>query len=242
MANGSTALRVALLIDADNASSQTLSAMLSIIAHYGDPIIKHAYGNWDGPELTQWKPLLPQHGIQAMHQFDYVKGKNATDMSMTIDAMDLMYQSPIDVFALASSDSDFTPLAFRLRAAGKRVVGMGKAEASVCFRQACHDFHKLQAQVNQSESFTPVKTASLVKQSTANPHLVRTLHQLIVKLADEAGRTELGALGKALRSYGYTPQDFGHSSLMKALSQLDGLLLMSNGSQVQVAIQSGFHA
>ncbi len=242
MTNGSTALRVALLIDADNASSQTLSAMLSIIAHYGDPIIKRAYGNWDGPELTQWKPLLPQHGIQAMHQFDYVKGKNATDMSMTIDAMDLLYQAPIDVFALASSDSDFTPLAFRLRAAGKRVVGMGKAEASVCFRQACHDFHDLQTQIVQPQTFAPIKAAPLKGNSDANPNLIRTLHQLIAKLADTQGRTELGALGKALRSYGYTPQDFGHSTLLKALSQLDGLLLMSNGSQVQVAIQSGLHA
>lgn len=231
--------RVALLIDADNASSQTLPAILSIAHEYGDPIIKRAYGNWDGPELTQWKPLLPQHGIQAVHQYDYVKGKNATDMCMTIDAMDILHSSPVDIFVMASSDSDFTPLAFRLRAAGKRVIGLGKTEASIAFRQACSCFHELKnpSLFDAVEPLLPVKQPiDMSERRAPDPSLVKMLRQLIAKLSDTHGNTELGALGKALRGCGHTPQDFGHSSLLKVLTSLEGFTLYNNGSQYQVSL------
>ena len=230
---------VALLIDADNASSQTLTAILSITREYGESIIKRAYGNWDGPELTQWKPLLPQHGIQAVHQYDYVKGKNATDMCMTIDAMDILHSAPVDIFVLASSDSDFTPLAFRLRSAGKQVVGLGKSEASIAFRQACCFFHELKAPsiFDVPEALSPVtRTITMGERLSPDPSLVKMLRQLIAKLSDPQGNTELGALGKALRGCGHTPQDFGHSSLLKVLTGLEGFTLYNTGSHYQVSL------
>lgn len=225
--------RVALLIDADNASSQTLEQMLIIARSCGEITIKRAYGNWDGSELTQWKPLLPLHGIQAMHQFDYVKGKNATDMAMTIDAMDLLYGQSVDVFVIASSDSDFTPLAHRIRASGKQVIGVGKTEACCAFRQACTRFHNIKTP-SLFEGLEAPPPASKVERGIPDPML--TLHQLIIQLAGPSGQVDLGTLGKALRGSGHKPQDFGYSSLLKLLSSVEGFTLSNQGNHYQVSL------
>jgi uncharacterized protein (TIGR00288 family) len=228
--------RVALLIDADNASSQTLEQMLTIARSCGEITIKRAYGNWDGPELTQWKSMLPLHGIQAMHQFDYVKGKNATDMAMTIDAMDLLYGQCVDVFVVASSDSDFTPLAHRIRASGKQVIGLGKAEACCAFRQACTRFHDVKIPGLLEGFGATAPAAPKVECNPPDPLLMLTLRQLIMRLAGPNGQTELGALGKALRGSGHKPQDFGYSSLLKLLSSVEGFTLSNQGSHYQVSV------
>lgn len=133
-------LNVAMFIDADNAPSRKIGDVLAELASFGSVSIRRAYGNWKNTSLEPWGKVLHEHAIQPMQQFDLVKGKNATDMAMAVDAMDVLFNKPVDVFCLVSSDCDFTPLVMRLRAEGKQVVGFGERKAPEPFVNACSRF------------------------------------------------------------------------------------------------------
>lgn len=133
-------LNVALFIDADNAPSRKIGDVLAELASLGSVSIRRAYGNWKNPCLDSWGKVLHEFAIQPIQQFDLVKGKNATDMAMAVDAMDVLFNKPVDVFCLVSSDSDFTPLVMRLRAEGKQVVGFGERKTPEPFVNACSRF------------------------------------------------------------------------------------------------------
>ncbi len=136
----STTRNVALLIDADNASSATLDPVLTVLAELGTVNVRRVYGNWSKPALKGWRDMSIKHGIEPQQQFDLTKGKNATDMKMTIDAMDLLHRGRIDGFGIMSSDSDFMPLAMRIRQDGVPVYGFGTSRTPEGFRQACTRF------------------------------------------------------------------------------------------------------
>jgi hypothetical protein len=128
---------IALLIDADNASYQGIDPVLTVLAELGQVNIRRAYGNWAKPALSKWNTITHRYGISPHQQFDLTKGKNATDMAMTIDAMDLLYAGKVDGFGIMSSDSDFTPLVTRLRQDGLIVYGFGSSKAPDAFKTAC---------------------------------------------------------------------------------------------------------
>ena len=128
---------IALLIDADNASHAGIDPVLTVLAELGQVNIRRAYGNWAKPALAKWNQITHRYGLQPMQQFDLTKGKNATDMAMTIDAVDLLYRGKVDGFGIMSSDSDFTPLVTRLRQDGLIVYGFGSAKAPEAFKTAC---------------------------------------------------------------------------------------------------------
>ncbi len=128
---------IALLIDADNASHTGIDAVLTVLAELGQVNIRRAYGNWAKPALSKWNQITHRYGLQPMQQFDLTRGKNATDMAMTIDAVDLLYRGKVDGFGIMSSDSDFTPLVTRLRQDGQIVYGFGNASAPEAFKTAC---------------------------------------------------------------------------------------------------------
>ena len=136
-------LNVALFIDADNAPSRKLAGVLKVLEKIGTVSIRRAYGNWASANLCPWRKVLHEHAIQPIQQFDLTKGKNATDMAMTIDVMDVLYNKSVDVFCLMSSDSDFTPLIMRLRGDGKQVYGFGGPQSPAPFISACSKFHYL---------------------------------------------------------------------------------------------------
>lgn len=131
---------IALLIDADQGGQAYLDAVLTVLAELGTVNIRRAYGNWKKPELGTWEPVFHAYAIMPMQQFDIAKKKNATDMAMTIDALDLLYSGRVDGFGIMSSDSDFMPLAMRIRQDGIPVYGFGKAKTPESFRQACTRF------------------------------------------------------------------------------------------------------
>lgn len=133
-------MRIALLIDADNAASSTLEYVLGEIANLGVANVRRAYGDWGSGFLKPWRDALLDNAIQPMQQIAYSKKGNASDMAMIVDAMDLLYTGRFDAFALMSSDSDFTPLAMRLRAANMQVFGFGKANTPNAFKAACSTF------------------------------------------------------------------------------------------------------
>jgi uncharacterized protein (TIGR00288 family) len=131
---------IALLIDADNASPDHLDEVLLVLGELGTINIRRAYGNWAKASLKGWGAQTGPHSIIPMQQFDVVKGKSATDMRMTIDAMDLLYRGNVDGFGIMSSDSDFLPLAQRIREDGLPVYGFGTAKTPLSFQQACTRF------------------------------------------------------------------------------------------------------
>lgn len=130
--------RIALFIDCDNASVKAIYGIMEELAKYGETGIRRAYGNWH--EKNAWEEVLHDYAIQPFQQFPYTKGKNATDMAMAIDVMDTLYNEDIDVFAIVSSDSDFTPLAMKLRAKSKMVIGFGEEKTPSPFIHSCNLF------------------------------------------------------------------------------------------------------
>jgi uncharacterized protein (TIGR00288 family) len=132
--------RVAVLIDADNTSAKLVKEMFDELAGYGTITVKRAYGDWTNPHLSGWRDVLLANAISPQQQFAYTQGKNATDSALIIDAMDLLYSGNVEGFAIVSSDSDFTPLATRLRESGKRVIGVGRRKTPKAFVEACEKF------------------------------------------------------------------------------------------------------
>jgi len=133
-------LKLAVLIDADNAQATIIEGLLAEIATFGEATVKRIYGDFTAPASAQWKKVLQTYAIKPMQQFASTTGKNATDSTLIIDAMDLLYTRRFDGFCLVSSDSDFTGLALRIREEGLTVLGFGEQKTPEAFRNACHKF------------------------------------------------------------------------------------------------------
>src|SRR6187455_3441599 len=146
---------IALLIDADNASPDHFDEVLLVLGELGTINIRRAYGNWAKASLKGWENLTGIHSIVPMQQFDVAKGKSATDMKMTIDAMDLLYRGHVHGFGIMSSDSDFMPLAMRIRQDGVPVYGFGTDKTPVSFREACSRFIDVAALAQRTDAETP---------------------------------------------------------------------------------------
>ena len=132
--------KFAVLIDADNSSIGAIPSVLEEVAKYGIASVKRVYGDWSSETLKNWREVLLPHAITPVQQFAYTKGKDATDMILIIDAMDLLYAGALDCFCIVSSDSDFTPLASRIRENGLSVYGFGKKKTPEAFKKACDKF------------------------------------------------------------------------------------------------------
>ena len=137
--------RIALLIDADNAPAEKVDDILTELSTLGEISIRRVYGNWTKPHLSGWQSKLLDYALRPMQQFDYAKGKNATDMAMTVDAMELLYTERPNAFGIVSSDCDFTPLVMHLRAKGVQVYGFGADQTPKAFVNACSRFLYLES-------------------------------------------------------------------------------------------------
>ena len=207
-----TELNIALLIDADNASPDHLDEVLLVLGELGTINIRRAYGNWAKTSLKGWGALTGLHSIVPMQQFDVVKGKSSTDMRMTIDAMDLLYRGHVDGFGIMSSDSDFLPLAQRIREDGLPVYGFGTAKTPTSFQQACTRFFDVAALASEQEDAleAPPTTAGQRKVDT---ELLQVLGAAFkASKRDEEGYASLAEVGQrakavssfAVRNYGFT--------------------------------------
>jgi uncharacterized protein (TIGR00288 family) len=132
--------QVAILIDGDNVSSKYAPYIKQEALQFGNIKICRMYGSITSPSVKAWYKVLPEQGISPILQISYANGKSVADQALTIDAMDLLYTGNIDVFCIVSSDSDFTKLAYRLKEAGKKVVGMGEQKTKEALAKACNEF------------------------------------------------------------------------------------------------------
>jgi len=209
---------VALLIDADNASPETLDAVLTVLAELGTVNIRRAYGNWSKTALKSWAEMTHRHAIEPHQQFDITKGKNATDMKMTIDAMDLLFGGRVDGFGIMSSDSDFMPLAMRIRQDGVPVYGFGTQRAPVSFQQACSRFidvaalAKAEAEVEAAPRGKERTAPAVSSKQPIDEELIKVLGAAFrASKRDERGYASISEVGQRAgnrssfdaRSYGY---------------------------------------
>jgi uncharacterized LabA/DUF88 family protein len=164
--NGTASGRhIALLIDADNVSAAKLPLILAELAKYGTANVRRAYGDWTAPTLKGWTARLHEYAIRPIQQFGYSRGKNATDIALVIDAMELLYTQQLAGFCIASSDADFTPLVMHLRAAGKDVYGFGERKTPEPFVSACTTFLYLDGTVEDTGSADEAPTNKAPKRS-----------------------------------------------------------------------------
>ncbi|MGC6399118.1 NYN domain-containing protein [Sphingomonas sp. FW199] len=177
---------VALLIDADNASPNSLDPVLTVLAELGTVNIRRVYGNWKKPALKGWQDQSLRHGLEPYQQFDITKGKNATDMRMTIDAMDLLHRGRVTGFGIMSSDSDFMPLAMRIRQDGLPVYGFGTDRTPEGFREACTRFIDVTALTDKDGSPAPAHPAKAAPVDDAE------LIKLLIDAYNSAKRDERG--------------------------------------------------
>ena len=207
-----TELNIALLIDADNASPDHLDEVLLVLGELGTINIRRAYGNWAKASLKGWGTLTQLHSIVPMQQFDVVKGKSATDMRMTIDAMDLLYRGHVDGFGIMSSDSDFLPLAQRIREDGLPVYGFGTAKTPQSFQQACTRFFDVAALASGQDEAIEAPPAAK-GQRAIDAELLHVLGAAFkASKRDEEGYAALAEMGQrakavssfAVRNYGFT--------------------------------------
>ncbi|MCJ2177468.1 NYN domain-containing protein [Novosphingobium album (ex Hu et al. 2023)] len=201
---------IALLIDGDNASPATLDAALTILGDLGTVNVRRIYGNWSKPALKGWAALIHRHALEPQQQFDLTKGKNATDMKMTIDAMDLLYGGHVDGFGIMSSDSDFMPLAIRIRQNGTPVYGFGSSRTPEAFREACTRFIDIDAMVADEAEERPGKASA---KPAVDDELVQLLNDAWkASKRDDDGFASLSEVGQRVanrssfdaRSYGFS--------------------------------------
>lgn len=216
--------KIALLIDCDNVSHQSIEGVLQELAKYGAVNVRHAHGNWNGPQLGGWIEKLHANAIRPVQQFAYTAGKNATDASMIIDAMDLLYSGNVNAFALMTSDSDFTPLVMRILEAGLPVFGFGERKTPMPFVNACSQFiytENLREESEEGESNengSPAKPKPTAKRTRkelrGDALLVRTLRTAVEQTADDDGWAHLGAVGTYIsNNSSFSPVNYGYKKL-----------------------------
>ena len=218
-------LRLAVLIDADNAQAAVIEGLLAEIARFGEATVKRIYGDFTSSASASWKKVLQLHAIKPVQQFAYSTGKNATDSTLIIDAMDLLYTRKFDGFCLVTSDSDFTGLAMRLREEGLTVLGFGEKKTPDAFRNACHKFvftevlRRVQApditvtSPACQDDTKPTAQLPIAEAGNAKPDIpIKFLLTALEQSIDDAGWANLGTFGSYLtklksdfdsRNYGY---------------------------------------
>jgi uncharacterized protein (TIGR00288 family) len=224
---------IALFIDSDNISYHAIEGILSELSKYGIVNIRQAYGNWTKDNLKNWESILLEYAIKPIQQFDYTKNKNATDILMTIDAIDMLHTKKIDAFAFATSDSDFTPVVMRVQAEGIKVFGFGEKKTPKPFMAACSQFiftEKLMKTKNDKEEngqevqkeFSERKSS---KEMRGDTWLVNLLRNAVEQTMDEDGWANLAEVGAYIGNRSsFSPINYGYkklSNLIKATGLFD---------------------
>ncbi|NTV38376.1 MAG: NYN domain-containing protein [Demequinaceae bacterium] len=252
MATPTHEARLAVLIDADNASAQHLERLLVEIAKYGTATVRRAYGDWTSSLLRKWKPELLAHSVQPMQQFAYTKGKNSTDSALIIDAMDLLHSGTVDGFCLVSSDSDFTRLAARIREQGLMAYGFGEElKTPKPFVAACTKFVYVENLGDPEDAPKPAATRAATATAAAksakpaaapkaaatrakpplqsDTKLSKLLSEAVETAADDDGWAHLGAVGSNLSrlSSDFDSRTWGYPKLTDLLKAHPGFDVQS---------------
>ena len=230
---------VAVFIDADNVPAKKIDFIINELANYGAVMVRKIYGNWKRDRLKGWEEVLLDYALAPVQQFDYTKGKNATDVALTIDVMDMLYSGKIDVFCIVSSDSDFTPLAMRVKTEGKQVIGFGRHSTSKALVAACNKFLFLDDKqhvitdlnVNVASSR---RNGNQLKMDTA---LMNLLRNAVADCCDENGWASLNRVGQVVSNQSsFDSKNYDYAKLGDLIRAIDifETQLAENRSQLLV--------
>ncbi|GGC75215.1 NYN domain-containing protein [Chelatococcus reniformis] len=227
--------RFAVLIDADNTSPRIVAGLFEEIAKFGEASVRRIYGDFSGQRLKSWADILPRYAIDPYQQFAYTTGKNASDIALVIDAMDLLHSGRFNGFCLVSSDSDFTRLASRLREEGADVYGFGERKTPESFRQACRRFIYTEnllpeALASASDEGSPVK--ALQAPGTAVP----VLNKAIAEMETEDGWVSLRAVGQRLANIAsdFDPRTYGYRKLSDLVRNTEAFDVDQEGRAMRI--------
>lgn len=214
--------RLAVLIDADNASARIAPGLFEEIAKIGEASVRRIYGDFSGQRLKAWSDVLSTHAIMPHQNFAYTTGKNASDIALVIDAMDLLHSGRFDGFCLVSSDSDFTRLAARIREQGIDVYGFGEQKTPESFRQACRRFIYTENLLPEAPAPDEPERGDERPASATRPveEAVPLIRTAISQLDDEDGWVSLGGVGQrlAILASDFDPRTFGFAKLSALVS------------------------
>jgi hypothetical protein len=202
--------RFAILIDADNTSPRIAAGLFEEVAKFGEASVRRIYGDFSGQRLKSWAEILPKYAIDPYQQFAYTTGKNASDIALVIDAMDLLHSGRMDGFCLVSSDSDFTRLASRLREQGADVYGFGEQKTPESFRQACRRFVYTENLLPDAQAAAPEEGAA-PKALQPPSAAIAILNKAIAQMETEDGWAGLGMVGQRLANIAsdFDPRTYG---------------------------------
>lgn len=232
--------RLAVLIDAENASVRLIAPILAEIATLGTVSVRRIYGDFTSQQMASWSAILLDNSIQPIQQYRSVAGKGSSDSALIIDAMDLLYTRQLDGFCIVSSDSDFTRLATRLREDGRRVYGFGEQKTPKSFVNACDRFTFVEIfrDAPKPDAAPAAQSAKpLLKLDNA---MMNVLAQAVGATEDEQGRANLGEVGSYLgkRMPEFDPRNYGHKKLVDLFAKLPGYAVTrekrGNGTMVFV--------
>jgi len=229
MASEPRSSRLAVLIDADNASAKIADGLFEEIAKIGEASVRRIYGDFSGTRSKAWADVLSKHAIIPHQQFAYTTGKNASDITLVIDAMDLLHSHRFDGFCLVSSDSDFTRLAARIREEGVDVFGFGEQKTPESFRQACRRFIYTENLLPEAKT-GDARAAAKPLQSLA--HAKQILNKVISEMESEDGWVTLSQVGKQLANLAsdFDPRTYGYKKLSDLVRKIDTLELSKTGA------------
>ncbi len=238
--------RYAVLIDSDNISSKYIASILDEMTKYGVVTYKRIYGDWTSSQANKWKKELMENSITPIQQFRNTVGKNATDSTLIIDAMDILYTHSVDGFCIVSSDGDFTRLASRLRESGMHVIGMGENKTPRSFRAACTVFTDLELLLDQTVDVASSKSGSKGKSQKKVENVIpqKTIENDIIEIItenDNRGKeTGLGEIGSRLqKKYSdFDVRNYGYSSLSTFIDETAAFDVKKKDSTVFVALHT----
>ena len=232
---------LAVLIDADNIPARYASEILREITTYGEPALRRVYGDWSSPALANWKREVLELGMVANQETANTKGKNASDIGLVIDAMDILHTGRFDGFVLVSSDSDFTALANRMRENGVEVIGIGEAKAPVSLRNVCNRFILIENIVGSDKETTKAEPRKAERaQVSSNLQPASKAIPLITKAMDsidtEGEWFSLGPLGQYITRANpdFDPRTYGSAKLSDLLTKTGRFEVKKDGKTVEV--------
>lgn len=219
MTRQSDNLRYAVLIDADNIPAKHAEAIFKEIASFGDAALRRVYGDWSSPSLKGWPEKIRALGLVAHQETANSTGKNATDIGLVIDAMDILYSSRFDGFVLVSSDGDFTRLASRIREEGLDVIGIGEQKAPKAFLNVCNRFVLIENIIADTEDQTEDQKPAKMNPNEAAKLIARAMN----RMDQDDEWFNLGPLGKAIiAAYpDFDTRTYGEAKLSGLLNKLD---------------------
>ncbi|MCD8404594.1 NYN domain-containing protein [Tenacibaculum dicentrarchi] len=239
---------IAVLIDGDNAQPKLLKEIIEEVSKYGKATIRRIYGDWTTPQMNSWKAIINQHSISPIQKFSYTTGKNSTDGSLIIDAMDILHGKNTEGFCIVSSDSDYTGLAKRIREEGLFVMGIGEKKTPEAFVKSCEVFtftenlkneQVIQNQLNnQNETVksksikqnTNIKNKTIIEKIRLSRADLKTINKAFDISTNEEENAYISTLGVNIRKIdpSFDPRSYGFKNLTRLFENIDKYEVIKN--------------